>query len=545
MEEQITIPKRKPGRPKGSKSKVVLQKYDAQALELPLAKMNAVKNILRGKISLTHSCLSQRQRDLLVISVNAYLYNPDRLPEKHTLRSIIQCVIGIQHDRNFKRIDFFYNLIKQMLADGEKLDLEPLRIITQEQAIPGAIILNKAEYEKIQDPITVIEEAEEITSLRKALEAEKQRHVDFINRLIDEQKQASDTYFANYKPYKQVHNRRYDFEVKNQRKTNEEFIAELREVYDDDYDYTDVHYVNHKTQVILHCKKHDHTFSRLPGNLLKGWGCPHCNKEQGKTWANTVTAKYDPSRKTERWTTERFVQESINRFGVGVFDYSKVNYINNDTRVTIIRLKDGKEMNVFPYEHLRRDEDYDGEPKHYEGKTNEEKIHFLVRAIHKNLEHRVYVPYQDIPDLRKTLRCICPLHGEFPTHIHQIHNGHCCPECSSKGESVGERNVRRYLMERHIPFKQEHRIYDKAYFPEFAQIDFYLEHINTFIEFQGEQHYGIDIRPHIQQKKSFKEQIERDNAVRRYAADHGIKLIEIPYQFRNDVGIFLDKYKLV
>lgn len=513
-------------------------------LDRPLttARLNAAKNILRGRITVNHSCLNQRQVDELIIAANAYLLNKKELLPNKELNKIIEIVIGKSHPRINATIQFFYDLIKQMKHDKEELQLEALRVIVKDRTLDKVIVLNRKTLDAPVDPDVVIREENELQEVKAQLEAEKHRMADFINHLIDLQKQASDDYFANYKPYKQTHNRRFDFEVKNQRKTTEQFNEEIRDIYKGNLECKE--YVNSKTLAQMYCRKHDHHFPRMPLHLLKGYGCPHCNKEEGKTWANTVTAKYDPSKRNDRWTTERFIQESINRFGEGVFDYSKVNYVNNDTRVTIIRMKDGKEINVLPYEHLRQDEDYDGERHFYEGKTNEEKIHFLVRAIHENIEHRVYVPYQDIPDLRKTLRCICPLHGEFPTHIQQIYNGHCCPECTSKGESVGERNVRRYLMERHIPFKQEHRIYDENYFPEFAQIDFYLAHINTFIEFQGEHHYGIDIRPHIQQKKSFKEQIERDNAVRRYSADHGIKLIEIPYQFRNDVGTFLDKYKL-
>lgn len=58
-----------------------------------------------------------------------------------------------------------------------------------------------------------------------------------------------------------------------------------------------MNYVNNRTAIRLRCNKHGDVFERLPLNLLKGWGCPSYNKEQGKTWANTVACTYDPQRR--------------------------------------------------------------------------------------------------------------------------------------------------------------------------------------------------------------------------------------------------------
>lgn len=369
------------------------------------------------------------------------------------------------------------------------------------------------------------------------------RYSDLVNALIVEQRKESDEYFANKRPYTRRRDRRFDFEVRNKPYTNEEFIEKLRAEYGDDYDYSEVNYENNRSAIKLRCKKHGVFFERLPSALLKGWGCSICNKEQGKTWANTVSCSYDPLRRNERWTTERFIAESKGRFGDDVFDYSRCVYKNKSTPVILLNKQSGKVFSVLPYEHLRHDNNYDGEHVFYQGTTDAEKIHFIVKRIRENINHKVYVPMQHIVNSRKTFQCICPIHGAFYTNIVHIYNGMCCPECSKPiGESLGERNVRKYLMDKGIVFLQEYRIEDKKYFENYVRVDFYLPNHNIFIEFQGEQHYGIGNELISHGQKTFKEQKKRDDSLRRYASDKHIELIEVPFFFRNHIKDYLDKH---
>ena len=213
--------------------------------------------------------------------------------------------------------------------------------------------------------------------------------------------------------------------------------------------------------------------------------------------------------------------------------------MNNDTPVTLIRIADGAVVNVLPYEHLRNDADYGIASRYYQGTTDKEKIHFLVRQLEENIEMPIYVPIQKIEYSHKRFKCVCPLHGEFVTSLAKIRNGNCCPECDGSGESVGERNIRRYLQGKNIKFEQEYRIEDKKYFDTYARVDFYLPDLNTMIEFQGEQHYGIANKAITHGSRKWQSQKKRDNHLRRYAADHKVRLIEVPYTFRSNVDAFL------
>lgn len=491
-------------------------------------KISAAKNIFRGKITLKSCCLTPNERNYLIISATAFLKDPNTLLGIEELEKMTEYLMGRKRRHRVRSgVSKFYSIIQSMVADGEHLDFKDIPVVSTYD-------IDKKRYNFLEQTFT-----QQLNELREELDVSRRQYRELVESLAEEQRKESKEYFENLKPYKKKHERRFDFEVRNKPYTNEEVVARLREVYGDDYDYTKVDYKTKKTLITLCCKKHDVVFSRTFQNLLKGWGCPACNKEQGKTWANVVTKNYDPLRRSERWTTERFIAESKAYHGEGFFDYSQCHYVNNDTPVTLIRIADGAVINIRPHDHLRHDADYGIAPRYYQGTTDKEKIHFLVRQLEENIETPIYVPMQKIDDTSKRFKYVCPLHGEFVTSLAKIRNGNCCPECDSSGESVGERNIRRYLQNKNIKFKQEFRIEDKKYFDTYAMVDFYLPDLNTMIEFQGEQHYGIANKAITHGSRKWQSQKKRDNHLRRYAADHNVRLIEVPYIFRSNVDTFL------
>ena len=493
---------------------------------LPL-KLLSTKNIFRGKITLKSSCLTTNERNYLIIATTAFLTDPNTLLGIEELEKMTEYLMGRKRRHRVQSgVSKFYSIIQSMVAEGEHLDFKDIPVVSTYD-------IDKQRYNFIEQTFT-----NQLNELRDELDVSRRQYRDLVESLVEQQRTEAKEYFDNLKPYKQKHERRFDFEVRNKPYTNEEVVERLRELYGDDYDYTQVDYKTKKTLITLRCKKHDVVFSRTFQNLLKGWGCPACNKEQGKTWVNTVAKTYDPSRRSERWTTERFIAESKAYHGEGFFDYSQCHYVNNDTPVTLIRIADGAVVNVLPYEHLRNDAVY-GVQRYYQGTTDKEKIHLLVRHLEENIETPIYVPMQEIESSSKRFKCVCPLHGEFVTSLAKIRNGNCCPECDGSGESVGERNIRRYLQNKNIKFKQEFRIEDQKYFDTYARVDFYLPDLNTMIEFQGEQHYGIANKAITHGSRKWQSQKKRDNHLRRYAADHHVRLIEVPYTFRSNVDTFL------
>jgi glutaredoxin len=103
-----------------------------------------------------------------------------------------------------------------------------------------------------------------------------------------------------------------------------------------------------------------------------------------------------------------------------------------------------------------------------------------------------------------------------------------CPHCL---EYKGEKEIRRILEKAKIKFESQKKISDLIN-PETGAnpvIDFYItSNKPILIEYNGRQHYEqvVAWQPDI---SDYIAQIDRDNLVRKYAIEHNIKLVEIPY----------------
>ena len=120
------------------------------------------------------------------------------------------------------------------------------------------------------------------------------------------------------------------------RKTNQDFIDQARKVHGDKYDYSKVEYLNAKKKIIIICPIHG-SFMQIPSNHLNGAGCPICKKAHAASLM--------------RKTTDWFIQKSHEVHG-DKYDYSKVNYVDANTKVCIVCRKHG-DFWQLPSSHLR------------------------------------------------------------------------------------------------------------------------------------------------------------------------------------------------
>lgn len=118
--------------------------------------------------------------------------------------------------------------------------------------------------------------------------------------------------------------------------TSESIIDKIKEVYGDKYDYSKVKYANPNTKITIICPIHGE-FEIYPYNFLKGNGCPKCRKEE----INKISSL----------GIENFLQKAREVHG-DKYDYSKVEYVNNRTKVCIICPTHG-EFWQTPSEHLQ------------------------------------------------------------------------------------------------------------------------------------------------------------------------------------------------
>jgi hypothetical protein len=275
--------------------------------------------------------------------------------------------------------------------------------------------------------------------------------------------------------------------------TTEEFIKRAREVHGDKYDYSKVEYVNNHSKVCIICPEHGE-FWQIPANHLNGCDCPKCKNNFKKN-------------------TEEFIKRAREVHG-DKYDYSKVNYINNRTKVCIICPEHG-EFWQTPNKHLS------GQHCPYCTLNKKlEKIEFIdkARGIHGNRYDYSKVNYIN----NRTKVCIiCPEHGEFwQTPANHLSN-HGCPKCKEK-QSKLEKEIKKILDEEKIIYIFQ---YKKEWlkFKNQMSLDFYLPDYNIAIECQGEQHF----KPiyYFGGEKEFKIVQKRDKLKKMLCEKNNIKLL--------------------
>lgn len=118
--------------------------------------------------------------------------------------------------------------------------------------------------------------------------------------------------------------------------TKENFLRLAKDKYGTKYDYSKIDYKNFTTPIIIMCPNHGE-FKITPSNHLASiTGCPKCGRERAN--------------KAESNTQEDFISKA-NKVHFNKYDYSKVEYINSQTKVCIVCPEHG-EFWQTPANHL-------------------------------------------------------------------------------------------------------------------------------------------------------------------------------------------------
>ena len=189
----------------------------------------------------------------------------------------------------------------------------------------------------------------------------------------------------------------------NKRKTpTNEFIEKAILVHGDKYDYSKVDYINSNTKVIIICKEHGE-FEQMINNHLNGFGCSKCS---GMAKSNT----------------EEFIEKAILVHG-DKYDYSKVDYKQNKNKVIII-CKEHGEFEQKPISHLNGQ----GCSKCYGNeKSNTEEFIEKSMIIHGNKYDYSKVDYINV---NTKIIVICKIHGEFEQTPNSHLAGSGCNNCA-------------------------------------------------------------------------------------------------------------------
>lgn len=302
-----------------------------------------------------------------------------------------------------------------------------------------------------------------------------------------------------------------DYRSSSQRMTTEDFIQRGKDLYGDKFSYEKTNYTNTNTKVIVTCKIHGDFLTR-PADFLRGHSCPKCKGD--------ITSNFN--KVSKRYTQEEFIEKGTLLYE-GLFDYSKVIYVNSRTKVLIHSNLLNEDFLITPSKFLQGDiqNKYLGIKAKIPESLNKEIFIQRARLIHGDKYDYSEVEYKS---LKTKVKIICPKHGAFwQTPVNHLLNFEGCPGCSqSKGESFVE-NV---LIDKKINFIRQFPIVidNKDY-----RIDFMWKHRDKviFIEYNGCQHYfPVEF---FGGQEAFSKQVERDNIIREYCKENNIILLEYPY----------------
>jgi len=251
------------------------------------------------------------------------------------------------------------------------------------------------------------------------------------------------------------------------------FIFKANKIYGDKYDYSKVNYINAKTKINIICKVHGE-FEQTPSNHLRKHNCQKCAKN----------FKLD---------TIGFIDKA-KQIHNNVYDYSKVNYVNADTKIIIICKIHGEFIQI-PDFHINRK---CGCPK-CSNNVKFDTSEFIEKAkqIHKNKYDYSKVEYINN---RIPVIIICKIHGEFIQQPDVHINQKCgCPSCVNKTEFLFLKKIQEF----YPTLKKQYKVEwckNKNCLP----FDFVIEELKIIIEIDGPQHF-IQVAnwtsPEIQKEK--------------------------------------------
>ena len=292
--------------------------------------------------------------------------------------------------------------------------------------------------------------------------------------------------------------------VKERVITKEEFIERAIAKHGYKYDYSLVNSIkNRKGKVKIICKKCRTVFEQSIDSHLSGSGCPYCAKVQ------RVKSKTD--------TKEEFVIKARKKHG-DKYDYSKVNYINNETKVCVICPEHG-DFWIEPGSHKRGR----GCPSCAGNKRLTIK-EFINRARNTHGEKYDYSLVSNIKNNKTKVKIRCnTCETVFEQKINVHLNGSGCPLCN---KSHLEDQTMVFLEKgsiRYEPQKKFPWLKNKREMP----LDFYLPEYNVAIECQGIQHY--EARGDIFTEEKVNAIKKRDIMKFQLCKEHGIPIYYIRY----------------
>ena len=284
-----------------------------------------------------------------------------------------------------------------------------------------------------------------------------------------------------------------------------EWIEKAKYVHNNYFSYEKSEYKGSNNKIIVTCPVHG-DFEVKANNHLNGYNCKKCQLEGIK---HNITKLPKTNSSTKKLTNDTFIFRA--KMIHPNFDFSKCNYINHKTHVTIICPIHG-EFKISPLKLLK------GQGcamcSNNKKLTTEEFIE-RSKLIHGDLFY--YNKCEYISTHKNVILTCKKCNSDFKVlpsnHLHQKHG---CPYCNI---SKLENDMKQFLIEQNIQYEQQKRFKWLGT----QSLDFYLPKYNVAIECQGEQHFkSIDF---FGGKEILKLNIERDERKKHLCEENDVKLL--------------------
>jgi hypothetical protein len=290
------------------------------------------------------------------------------------------------------------------------------------------------------------------------------------------------------------------------------FIKKSIEIHGrEKYDYSVTEYKGSKCKVTIICKTHG-KFYQEPFKHLKGSGCKKCSVD------------------IQKLTLSEFISNSNSIHGEGKYDYSKIKDLaNGREKVCIVCPIHGEFLQRAGAHSLGSGckKCSDEQLSNDRSLGKEEFIH-RSQEVHKNLYDYSKVVYKNT----NTKVCItCKDHGDFYQRPGSHMRSCGCPLCK---HSIGERIILNWFKKRNIEINHHFSYPDLLGLGgKSLEFDFYVKHLNSLIEYDGEQHFKPVRFNGISEEKA-KEQFRvlqhHDALKNQYCTERAIPLLRISYK---------------
>lgn len=262
--------------------------------------------------------------------------------------------------------------------------------------------------------------------------------------------------------------------IEKKKDTTNSFIEKAKDKHHSDWlDYSEVNYVDSKTEVCIICHKKDKfgnehgKFYQTPNNHLNGCGCPKCAQETRNN--------------SRRLNKDEFIKRIHNIYG-DMYDTSKVEeYVNTYTMVTLICKKHGKFQQNPGSLFNGRGCQQCGEERRLKKINEYFKSTFEQRANEVHNFKYIYTEV-DYKGMLTPVKIICPIHGVFwqKPVIHL--NGCGCQQCARdmviSSDEKGLREFVSYLVG-NVKYN------DREILPNQYELDIVVKDKKVAIEYDG------------------------------------------------------------